>query len=241
MNTTVDSRENGSPQARVSEAPRLRVAILEDHHLMRESLADLLARAGFDVQIQCSDGQSFLAQVAQLQPDVAIVDLTLETENGSAAVDGLEVLREMREYHPEIRSLVVSASRDPEIVAQCYREGAAGYLYKLTASCESVLSAVQAVAQGKRLFPFQFLEQSLKHADAREPPPSVLGKLTRREREVLGYVGSGADNLKIASLLKITERTVKAHISSLYRKLGPQNRVELALLARHHGVRIADH
>lgn len=206
---------------------------------MRESLADVLTTAGFDVQIQSGDAESFLAQAAELQPDIAIVDLTLETEDGSAPVDGVEVLRELREYHPDIRSLVLSASRGPEIVARCYQEGAAGYLYKLTASCESVLSAVQAVAQGKRLFPFQFLEESLKQGEARDRAPSVLGKLTRREREVLGYVGSGADNLKIASLLKITERTVKAHISSLYRKLGPHNRVELALLARHHGVRVS--
>ncbi len=231
---------NAPDKREIGEAPRLRVAILEDHYLMRESLADVLTSSGFEVPIQSGDAQAFLAQVAELQPDLAIVDLTLETEDGSSTVDGVEVLREMREYHPEIRALVVSASRNPETVARCYREGAAGYLYKLTASCDSVLSAIQAITQGKRLFPFQFLEESLKQVDSRELVPSVLGNLTRREREVLGYVGNGADNLKIASLLKITERTVKAHISSLYRKLGPQNRVELALLARHHGVRVAD-
>ncbi len=239
MNSSPEIRDSTAPR-HADEPTRPAVAILEDHCLMRESLAEAFASSGLSVLIQTGDAESFLAQVAQLQPDVALVDLTLETEDGPASVDGVAVLRDLREYHPDIKTLVLSASRSPETVARCYREGAGGYLYKLTASCDSVVSAVQAVAEGKRLFPFQFLEESLKHGETREAVPSVLGKLTRREREVLGHVGSGADNMKIASLLKITERTVKAHISSLYRKLGPQNRVELALLARHHGVRAAD-
>jgi len=213
------------------------VAILEDHRVMLESLASVLETSGFNVLARTGDPKSFLTSVAENPPDVAIIDLTLETDDGAAPVDGITVLQELREYHPRIKTLVLSGTRTPEVVARCYSEGAGGYLYKLTASCNAVLAAVQAVADGKRLFPFQFLEESLKQSEARAPTPNVLGKLTSREREVLGHVGSGADNLKIASLLKITERTVKAHISSLYRKLGPENRVELALLARQVGVR----
>ncbi len=217
-----------------------RIAILEDHYLMRESLTDVLEAPGYSVVIQTGDPQAFLARVSELHPQLAIIDLTLESDEGLASMDGLAVLEEMREYHPEIKTLVLSASRSPDMVARCYRSGAGGYLYKLTASCESVLAAVQSVAEGQRLFPFQFLEESLRQGESREATPNELRKLTVREREVLGHVGSGADNLKIASLLRITERTVKAHISSLYRKLGPENRVELALLARHFGVRAAE-
>ncbi len=217
-----------------------RVAILEDHRVMRESLAGVLESSGCDVIAKAGDAQSFLASVAEHRPDVAIIDLTLESDDGAAPADGIAVLKELREYYPDIKTLVLSASRSPDTVASCYREGAGGYLYKLTASCDSVLAAVQAVADGKRLFPFQFLEESLKQGEStREATPNVLGRLTSREREVLAHVGSGADNLRIASLLKITERTVKAHVSSLYRKLGPENRVELALLARHLGVRVS--
>jgi two-component system nitrate/nitrite response regulator NarL len=221
----------------MASAPEISVAILEDHYLMRESLSSVLDRSGFSVLAKTGDPEAFLASVAEHQPEVAIIDLTLESDMGVSPVDGIAVLKEMREYHPDIKTLVLSASRDPETVARCYQEGAGGYLYKLTASSESVLAAVQAVAYGKRLFPFQFLEESLKRGESHVPAPNLLGRLTIREREVLGHVASGADNLKIASLLKITERTVKAHISSLYRKLGPENRVELALLARHFGVR----
>jgi DNA-binding NarL/FixJ family response regulator len=220
----------------MSSAPT-RVAVLEDHRVMRESLAGVLEASGFNVLIKTGDSAVFLASVSEQQPEVAIIDLTLESDDGAAPLDGIGVLKELRECHPEIRTLVLSASRAPETVANCYQQGAGGYLYKLTASCDSVLAAVQAVAEGKRLFPFQFLEQSLRETEARGSTPNILGRLTGREREVLAHVGSGADNLKIASLLKITERTVKAHVSSLYRKLGPENRVALALLARHLGVR----
>ncbi len=215
----------------------IRVAILEDHRVMRESLAGVLETSGFNVVDRTGDPESFLVGVTEHQPNVAIIDLTLESDDGTTLGDGIGVLKELRESHPEIRTLVLSATRAPEMVDRCYREGAGGYLYKLTASCDSVLTAVQAVAEGKRLFPFQFLEDNLKPNDSRETTPNALGKLTSREREVLAHVASGADNLKIATLLKITERTVKAHVSSLYRKLGPENRVELALLARHLGVR----
>jgi len=220
-----------------SEAVQMQVAILEDHRVMRESLAGVLETSGFRVTAKCGDPRSFLASIAEQHPHVAIIDLTLETDDGSPVLDGISVLNELREYYPEVRTLVLSATRAPDIVEQCYREGAGGYLYKLTASCDSVRAAVQAVAEGKRLFPFQFMENNLKPSESRTTPPNALSNLTGREREVLSHVASGADNLKIATLLKITERTVKAHVSSLYRKLGPENRVELALLARHLGVR----
>lgn len=215
----------------------VQVAILEDHRVMRESLTGVLEASGFQITCRTGDPEEFLASIADHPPQVAIIDLTLESDDGSEALDGISVLAEIREYHPDVRTLVLSATRAVEIVERCYREGACGYLYKLSASVDSVRAAVLAVAEGKRLFPFQVLENNLKVGPT-PSSPNRLANLTAREREVLSHVAGGADNLKIATLLKITERTVKAHVSSLYRKLGPENRVELALLARHLGVRV---
>jgi DNA-binding NarL/FixJ family response regulator len=115
-------------------------------------------------------------------------------------------------------------------------EGAAGYLHKLSANGDGVLAAVRAVATGSRFFPAAVAgDHLLEPAPARSGGP--LSRLTAREREVLTFVAGGADNLKIASFLQITERTVKAHVSSLYRKLGSENRTQLALLARQLGIR----
>ena len=97
-----------------------------------------------------------------------------------------------------------------------------------------------AVSRGERLMPLGLAWSSpFQGFQPQEEPVSnggELGKLTLREREVLGYIAAGADNLKIAACLGITERTVKAHITSIYKKLGPENRTQLAVLACQLGV-----
>lgn len=216
----------------------IRVGILEDQRLMRESLVQLLTTEGFEVVASFGEPVSFLSRIHQEPPKVAIIDLTLESEDGLTLTDGLSVLRDVRQWHPEVRTLVLSANRSPRMIERCYEEGAAGYLYKLSATCASVVAAVKAVARGERLVPFQFVQSAEPGRNqATGPKSSALQNLTAREREVLGYIAGGADNLKIATYLKISERTVKAHVSSLYRKLGPENRAQLALLARGLGVR----
>ena len=216
----------------------IRVAILEDQRVMRESLAEVLETNGCRVVANSGDPASFLSRLNQEQATVAIVDLMLESEDGLSVVDGLNVLREIHQWHPDVRTLVLSASRSPQTIERCYQDGAAGYLYKLNATVDSVVAAVKAVARGERLMPFQFGQSGGEPSrPAHSEQNNTLLSLTAREREVLGYIAGGADNLKIATYLKISERTVKAHVSSLYRKLGPENRAQLALLARQLGVR----
>jgi DNA-binding NarL/FixJ family response regulator len=101
----------------------------------------------------------------------------------------------------------------------------------------SVVSAVQGLVRGERLFPVQLLRNDLEAQPVKTQQSSVLHSLTQREREVLTYVAGGADNLKIAAHLQIAERTVKSHVTQLYRKLGAENRTQLALRACHLGVR----
>jgi DNA-binding NarL/FixJ family response regulator len=228
-------------KSRDDAAKDVRVAILEDQRVMRETLAEVLEDAGAKVMISSGDPQAFLERLGAEEVAVAIVDLTLEQEDGVHG-DGLMVLSEIQRWHPEVRTLVLSGSRAAAVVEQCYAAGAAGYLYKLTTDVDSIVQAVQAVSRGERMIPFDFLQkprssdESAK-SDSASAARNLLAAVTSREREVLAYVASGADNLKIATHLQITERTVKAHVSSLYRKLGPENRAQLALLARQLGVR----
>lgn len=220
----------------------IRVAILEDQRVLRDSLAEVLEETGIRVVVSSGDPELFFARLEAERPSVAIVDLTLESEDGLTVADGLQVIEEVQRWHPEVRTLVLSASRDPEVVERCIALGAAGYLHKLTADCTAVIEAVKAAARGERMIPFNFMRRAAPETDATmardsHGPRNLLSTLTAREREVLAYVAGGADNLKIATHLLITERTVKAHVSSLYRKLGPENRAQLALLARQLGVR----
>jgi len=213
------------------------VGILEDHRLILQSLTWLLESSGFEVTAKSGEPRAFLAQVAERPPQVALIDLTLESVT-SPGTSGLEVLRELRENHPQVRSLVLSATHTTDMVDRCYHEGAAGYLYKLTATKDTLTDAVREVAMGKRLFPVQFLASSMSDGGNSDRRPSVLDGITDREREVLAYLSTGADNVQIANFLRITERTVKAHVSNLYRKLRMKNRVELALLARQQGLKV---
>lgn len=213
-----------------------RVSILEDQALMRQSLSELLEEAGLQVVGEYSEPSAFLSRLATDHPSVAIVDLGLHDKNGQVLRDGLSILAEVHHRYPDIHILVFSGCTERETIDQCYRAGASGYLDKLSAQSESVVNAVRAVARGERLFPMHLLESSLK-ASPPEAISPVLQSLSLREREVLTYVAAGADNLKIATLLGISERTVKAHVSSLYRKIGAENRTQLALSALQLGIR----
>ncbi len=211
----------------------VRVSILDDQALIRDSLSRALQSAGIPVVGQYGDPSQFLSGLERDHPAVAIVEML---HNGQ---EEISVLREAHQFHPDIPLLVLSSNTEPAAVQRCFDAGATGYLDKFSTGCDSVVHAVRAVARGDRVFPPDILG-SLLHASAQtDPGAAKLAVLSARERQVLTYLSAGADNLKISICLKISERTVKAHVSSLYRKLGQENRTQLALLARQLGVRPA--
>jgi DNA-binding NarL/FixJ family response regulator len=210
--------ENGAPP---------RVAILEDHYLVREALVGVLERAGVPVVGQFEDGDSFLLGVRNLSPDIALIDLTLERRDSVSGLDGLAVLRALPGVSPTTRAVVLSAVRNRRALEEARALGARAYLQKLDASQERVLSTLAAVSRGDNLLG---LENESPISIGTDDLDDLL--LTPRERHVLACLATGADNLKIAAMLGITERTVRAHVSSLYRKLQRENRAELALLGR---------
>ncbi len=220
--------------------PEIRIAILEDHRLMRDSLEDTLARHGFNVVATAGDPDLFLQRIGGINPHVALIDLVLENKLADP-VGGLSVLRELRQYHADVRPLVLSATRDQTVIDECLREGAWGYLEKHGTGFGTLVETLTAIARGERMISLPLLQSTLRASAEGNgnngSGSSLMSSLTVREREVLAYVAAGADNLKIASHLKISERTVKAHVSSLYKKLGPENRAQLALLARQLGIR----
>jgi DNA-binding NarL/FixJ family response regulator len=160
---------------------------------------------------------------------VALVDLRLERADESVD-SGFRAVELLHDFHPGVRSLVLSANRETDVAERCFRAGASGYLCKMNVSCATVVEAVTRVARGERLLPPELFASPLAQG-AEAAGGGVLGRLTPREREVLGFIASGADNLKIAACLNITERTVKAHITSIYRKLDVENRTQMAMLA----------
>lgn len=225
-------------QASVQGGP-IRVLVLEDHLIVRESLVALVESAGMVVTGQFSQAPSFLAAATRGAGDVALVDIALEgaTEVGP---EGLSVLAALRSTEPPVRPVVVSAFRSAALVDQAYALGAYAYLHKLDTNRETLVEAVRAAYRGERVADaraFQAAFNTERRLPESQPQASPLSTLTDRERDVLSCVTAGADNLKIAAMLDITERTVRAHVSSLYRKLGRENRADLALFARDLGIR----
>src|SRR5688572_28069323 len=126
-----------------------RVAILEDHTLVRQSLASSLQQAGIDVVGQFTDGASFLMAVRDLAPDVALVDLMLDRNDRPVGLDGLAVLRALPGISPRTRAVVLSAVRSSSALTEARAAGGAAYLYKLDADAERVIATVNAVARGE--------------------------------------------------------------------------------------------
>ncbi len=209
----------------------MRITILDEQVLFRESLARCLSAQGFTVVSEHHASHTFLRSLAQEPTDVALLDIQ------RAAGDGLTVLAESRQAAPQVRVLVLSHQLSSDVVDQCFRAGAAGYLDKATTRIDALLDGLNALARGENVVPADALESLLRATTRRDEGADILRSLSEREREVLSHLSVGADNLQIAALLKISERTVKAHVSNLYRKLGQENRTQLALVARQSGVR----
>ncbi len=217
----------------------VRVSVLEGPWAAWHGLADNLRNEGLHVTSVTREVRTFLDGLGTDPPQVAILDVEGDGEAavGCSISEGLNLLREVRKRRLEVRMLMLSAVSAPELISQCFDEGASGYLFRAHVGTSAVVSAVQSLVRGERLFPVQLLRNDFEHPPVTPPTASVLLSLTQREREVLGYVAGGADNLKIAAHLQIAERTVKSHVTQLYRKLGAENRTQLALRACHLGVR----
>jgi len=204
----------------------VRVSLLDGQLLRADALARVLTDSGYVVVGRHTRTDSFLSGLSQEQPQIACVDVSLDD-------DGVGALAEARQFHPNLH--VLALGDGPGALDRCIAAGAAAYLDARTSVCNDVLHTLELLARGERAVSAQML--STVFQVTRAPEHEQLRPLSARERQVLSWVSAGADNGDIAASLQITERTVKAHVSSLYRKLRQENRTQLALLARQLGIR----
>ena len=205
----------------------IRISLLDGQQLRGDALARMLTDAGYSIVGRHGHADSFLSALAQEQPQIACVDVSLDED------DGVGALAEARQFHPNLQ--VLALGDGPGALDRCIAAGAAAYLDTRTSVCDDVLHTLELLVRGERAVSAHML--STVFQVTRAPEHERLRPLSARERQVLAWVSAGADNGEIAQSLQITERTVKAHVSSLYRKLRQDNRTQLALLARQLGVR----
>jgi DNA-binding NarL/FixJ family response regulator len=195
-------------------ASRTRVALADDDVLLREGLASLLERAGFDVVGQCGDAAELLALVREHRPELAIVDIRMPPGQEN---EGLEAARVIREDVPETAILVLSAHVEVEDAMDVLGGGArSGYLLKSRVTdVDDFVETLERIVKGGSVVDTALVQELVAVWDANDP----LEDLSPREREVLALMAEGRSNAGIARQLWVTEGTVETHIHSILRKL----------------------
>ncbi|HUT76009.1 MAG TPA: response regulator transcription factor [Armatimonadota bacterium] len=208
----------------------VRILIADDYHFYRYGLRVFLEQHDdLSVVGEAGSSEEALAAVEGLKPDIILLDLDLPPEGG------LHVLRETNARAPETRVIVLTGLDDEVCLADAIESGASGYVLK-DADPPLILSAVRSVGKGgtwlQREMTGKLFEEFTRLARTRREAPDRL--LTTREVEVLSLLAQGNRNAEIADKLFISERTVKVHITNLFRKLGLSDRVQATRYAIRH-------
>jgi two-component system, NarL family, response regulator NreC len=201
-----------------------RVLLVDDHGVVRAGLRLVLEWHGFEVTGEAADVDSAVAAAADLQPDVAVVDLLLPLRGGIAAI------AEMGVVSPATRFVVLSNRTDTLAVRQAFAAGAHGYVSK-HAGEETLVEALAVVARGD-----QYLHPALGASLATPEPLLDEDLLSPRERDVLSLLALGHTNREIGNLLAISARTAESHRLSIMTKLRLRSRSQLVLYALSRGL-----
>ena len=200
----------------------IRVVLADDHAVVRQGLRTFLdLQDDIEVVAEAADGQTAVGATLRTDPDVVLLDLVMP------GLDGVGVLARLRERDARARVIVLTSFGDDDKLFSALRAGAAGYLLK-DVQPQDLVEAIRTVHGGGALLHPQVAARLLE--ELTEDP------LTPREREVLVLIGRGMPNKLIARELSLSEKTVKAHVSSILAKLGVTDRTQAALYAVREGI-----
>lgn len=214
---------SAQPDAQVRPAPRLRIVIADDHLLMAQGLAKILAEH-FEVAAAVNSGRDLLAAAAQHAPDLALIDVSMPE------MSGMEAARRLRRSFPQCKVILISMYGQAEFVREAFSVGASAYLLKSSASVE-LREAIHEVTNGNVYVSPSIAKDVL--ASLLTPPPAALSP---REREVLALVAEGHSAKEIAGRLRIAVKTAQFHRTNIMTKLGIHSTAELTKYALGHGI-----
>lgn len=205
----------------------LRVVVVDDHPLVWEGLKAVLeSERDIEPVGWAGSGREAEQLFPCLQPDIALVDLRLPGEYG------LDIIRKLRPLRQECRFIVLTSFADRDDIRRAMEAGVDGYILK-EALPEEMIAALRLVGRGRPYFDPAVMQLLVQQPQKEDNP---LAELTERECEMLQALARGMSNKEIASLLHITEHTVKKHVSSILSKLGLKDRTQAALYAVAHGM-----
>ena len=204
---------------------KIKVMLADDHALMREGIKQLLEFDGtIEVIAEASDGVSCLEKLEQVKPDVLLLDINMPNKNG------IEVLEIIRNRGMDLKVLILTVHNEVEYLLKAVDIGVDGYLLKDTDLYE-LKKAIIGVLQGESYIQPSLIPALNSRLVARDADKEKIDLLTKRELEVLIEVANGMFNKEIATSLNISERTVKNHISNIFKKIDVADRTQAAVFA----------
>ena len=211
-------------------AQAVKVLVVDDQTLFRTGLTSLLSEdERVDVVGQAVDGTDAVKQAIKLKPDVVLMDIKMPN------VDGIEATRQILDVLPGIKVLILTTFETDSQVIQALKAGASGYVLK-DSSAAAIVSSIVAVMSGEQVMASTVADRVLEMLTGTSTPKEFYDGMTNREIEILKLVANGMVNKQIAFRLKISEKTVRNHVSNMYDKLGIYDRSQAVLYAVKKGL-----
>jgi DNA-binding NarL/FixJ family response regulator len=206
-----------------------KVLVAEDHAVVREATAEVVEHQP-DMQVvgQAGTGEEAVALARALRPDVIVMDIAMPR------LSGLEATRQITTECPQCQVLVLTAHEEERHIIQLLQAGAIGYLPKRV-GLDELLEAIRIAARGESVLPPEVAAVVVRHLAGEGPPRETPRPLTDRELEVLQLATQGLTNNEIALRLYVSVRTVEAHLTHIYNKLGVKSRTEAVVHAMQRG------
>jgi len=206
----------------------IRILIVDDHEVVREGLRSILATdPEFELIGEAADGGEAIRLAAELEPDIVLMDLSMP------GIGGIEAIERIKALGLPLEIVILTTYDDDQLIIRGLRAGARGYLLK-DAGRKALFDSIRAAHRGELLLPPAVAERVMSHLE--KPRSSQNQGLTARELEVLALMADGAANKQIAGRLDIAERTVKAHVTSIFMKLEVNSRAEAVAVALRGGL-----
>jgi two-component system, NarL family, response regulator NreC len=212
------------------------IVVADDHQLVRQGIRSLLEREqDFAVVGEAGDGREAVRLTEKLSPDILVTDLIMP------ALNGMEVVNQVRRRSPKTNVVVLSMHRNEAYVLECLRHGAAAFVLK-DSSAADLVKAIREVRAGRRYLSPPFSDSAIDAylSKAKGEPLDAYEKLTIREREVLQLKAEGHSMAEIAKRLFISPRTVEIHRGNLMRKLGLRSQTDLIRFGLSRGLLVAE-
>jgi len=203
--------------------------VIDDHEIIRSGLRKMIAGSEIQLIAESNSGENVLAGISQYHPDVILLDVRLEDGDGLSALGRVKIER------PQIPVLMLSTFDNPTYVARSVALGASGYLLK-NSSRDTILEAIRKVAAGENAWTREELRRVTGALATPRLSADIEVPLTQRESEVLEQVALGLTNKEIALALGISYETVKEHVQHILRKVGVNDRTQVAVWAVRKGL-----